>query len=60
VRSRGRSAAAEYFPKSTDLSGYTQRELDRIADELNDRPRQTLGWQKPTEVFNNPLLDSMS
>lgn len=46
----------QYFPKGTDLSGYTQAELDAIADELNDRPRQTLGWRKPTEVLNEFLV----
>jgi IS30 family transposase len=48
----------QYFPKRTDLSGYTQQELDAVADELNDRPRQTLDFLKPTEVFNQLLLDS--
>ena len=46
----------QYFPKGTDLSGHTQAELDAVADELNNRPRQTLGWLKPTEVLNNLLL----
>jgi IS30 family transposase len=32
--------------------------LDAVADELNDRPRQTLDFLKPTEVFNQLLLDS--
>ncbi len=41
----------QYFPKGTDLSGYTQPELDAVALELNDRPRQTLGWMKPSEAF---------
>jgi transposase, IS30 family len=41
----------QYFPKSTDLSGYSQADLDRVADELNGRPRQTLGWLKPSEAF---------
>lgn len=45
----------QYFPKRTDLSGYTQRELDRVAAELNGRPRQTLGWLKPYEVLGNTL-----
>lgn len=47
----------QYLPKGTDLSGYAQDDLDAIADELNDRPRQTLGWLKPVEVFSKVLLD---
>ncbi|PNE13077.1 IS30 family transposase, partial [Amycolatopsis sp. BJA-103] len=47
----------QYLPKGTDLSGYSQDELDAIADELNDRPRQTLGWLKPIEAFSKVLLD---
>lgn len=42
----------QYFPKGTDLSGYTQRELDAVAAELNGRPRQTLEWMKPSEFFD--------
>jgi IS30 family transposase len=39
----------QYFPKGTDLSIYTQRELNVVARELNDRPRETLGWDSPLE-----------
>jgi IS30 family transposase len=48
----------QYFPKGTDLSGYSQAELDAVADELNDRPRETLNWKKPTEVLNKLLMDA--
>jgi IS30 family transposase len=48
----------QYFPKGTDLSGYTQVELDAVADELNNRPRQTLDWLKPTEVLNQFLVEA--
>lgn len=41
----------QYFPKSTDLSGYTQAQLNRVAAELNARPRQTLHWRTPAEAF---------
>jgi len=37
----------QYFPKRTDLSGYTQSELDKVALRLNQRPRKTLGFQTP-------------
>ncbi|MGH3898818.1 MAG: IS30 family transposase [Pseudonocardiaceae bacterium] len=48
----------QYFPTGTDLSTYTQAELDAVADELNNRPRQTLNWLKPTEVLNKFLVDA--
>jgi len=37
----------QYFPKRTDLSGYSQAELDKVALRLNQRPRKTLGFQTP-------------
>jgi IS30 family transposase len=40
----------QYLPKGTDLSGYTQRELNSIAHRLNPRPRQCLHWATPLEV----------
>jgi IS30 family transposase len=37
----------QYLPKSTDLSGYSQAQLNAIALRLNTRPRMTLGYQTP-------------
>jgi len=41
----------QYFPKSTDLSRYTQAQLNKAVCELNDRPRKTLNYHSPAEKF---------
>jgi len=45
----------QYLPKGTDLSSYSQAQLDAIADEMNGRPRQTLDWATPFEVYSGWL-----
>jgi len=42
----------QYFPKGTDFSLVSRREIKRVERELNDRPRKVLDWKKPDEVFN--------
>ncbi len=41
----------QYFPKGMDLSNVSQRELNRVARLLNERPRETLGWLNPWEAL---------
>lgn len=47
----------QYLPKGTDLSVYSQEELDAIADSLNTRPRQTLGWMTPLQILAQVLAN---
>ena len=42
----------DYFPKGTDLSVFDAAELQRVAVEINDRPRKTLGWRRPADLFS--------
>jgi IS30 family transposase len=48
----------QYFPKGTDLSEYTQAELDAVATRLNNRPRRTLGFKTPTEKLDELLVNT--
>ena len=41
----------QYLPKGTDLARYTQAQLNRIALELNTRPRKTLGYRTPADIL---------
>lgn len=45
----------QYFPKGTDFSKISRTRLKEVQDELNDRPRKTLGWYTPHEKFNELL-----
>jgi len=40
------------MPKGIDLSGYSQLQLNAIARQLNQRPRKTLGFHRPAEMFS--------
>jgi IS30 family transposase len=45
----------QYFPKRSEIAHYTQADLDAVAAELNDRPRQTLGWRSPSQALDEAM-----
>lgn len=47
----------QYFPKKSDFSKITDREIEKVVGRLNNRPRKTLGYRTPNEVFfKQPLV----
>ena len=46
----------QYFPKGTDLGIHSAADLDWVAQEHNDRPRKTLGWDTPAERLRDLLI----
>ena len=47
----------QYFPKGTDLSGFSQEQLDKVAWQLNTRPRKSMGFKCPAEMFTPDAFD---
>jgi transposase, IS30 family len=45
----------QYFPKGTNFSTITRKEIKRVQNLLNGRPRKVLSWQTPFEVFYDLL-----
>ncbi len=49
----------QYFPRGTDLSGYSQAQLDQVALRLNQRPRKTLGFQTPASKLQASVASTV-
>jgi len=45
----------QYLPKGIDISSYSQAKLNAVARQLNERPRKTLGYQTPAEMFSQSV-----
>lgn len=48
----------DYFPKGTDFSKVSDEEVREMQDQLNGRPRETLGWKNPAEAFARLLEEA--
>src|SRR5579859_4083441 len=49
----------QYFPRGTDLSSYSQTQLDQVALRLNQRPRKTLGFQTPASKLQASVASTI-
>ena len=50
----------QYLPKGTNLSKYSQDELNAIAEKINNRPRECLGWDSPNEAWDKLLKSDVA
>jgi IS30 family transposase len=48
----------QYFPRGTDLSAYSQAQLDHVSLRLNQRPRKTLGFQTPASKLQQSVAST--
>jgi transposase, IS30 family len=48
----------QYFPKGSDLSVFSQRQLDAVAHRLNQRPRMTLDWENPADTLSRSVAST--
>jgi len=51
----GKMECMQYLSKRTDLSVYSQAQPNKAARQLNEQPRETLGFEIPAERFNEVL-----
>ena len=49
----------QYFPRGTDLSAYSQAQLDQVALRLNQRPRKTLGFETPASKLQASVASTV-
>ena len=49
----------QFFPKGTDFSLITTRDLRRVEKLMNDRPREVLGWASPNKIFHSHLTGAL-
>ena len=49
----------QYFPRKTDLSGYSQSDLDKVVLRLNQRPRKTLGFETPASKLQASVASTV-
>jgi IS30 family transposase len=48
----------QYFPKNADLTDYSQSDLNKVALRLNQRPRETLGFQTPASKLQESVAST--